>query len=222
MSTLFGFDDKGVIFVSEKLDVQVIDEKPETTEVKAIAKGKKHKQTALEMFKESFIADEAMNLKEYLIKEVVVPMFQDAIVGGVTNALSMLLYGEKSDFHRRSYGRSRFDDGYSRYNYSRGYSYSDRNKRERDEREEKRYGRPRQYDPVECETMSEAKDIIDEMYNLIETKGDCSIADMYDIASLSSTPEENNYGWRNISDVRIKVTRDGSYIIDLPRAICLK
>jgi len=191
-------------------------------DIKPVANAKKAKKTTLQIFKDSFIADEIGDLREYIIKDLVVPMIKDAIVDGIGNSLSMILYGEKSDY-RRGYGSRYYSDrspsGIRRYDYSRGYSYKESRAREEDER---RYAKAQQWEPLECESRQEALDILEQMSDILEEYDSVSIADMYDLGGVSTRPEDNNYGWRSLTSAHIRETRHRTYIIDMPRPICLK
>ena len=191
------------------------DNKPK---IEAVAKGKKHKKSVLGMFKDSFIADEAKDLKEYIIQDVIVPMVKDAIVDGISSSLSMMFYGEK--YEGRRYAGYRRD----RYDYARPYSYRKKKKdRDRDDwrDDDRKYGRPRKFEQVECEYRQEALDILEEANELLDRNGSLSIADLYDLASLSSSPEDNNFGWTTLENVRLVHTKDDTFIIDMPRPRCL-
>lgn len=209
----------------EKVEAEVVNDPKTKERPKKIANAKKAKKSIGKLFKESFIAEEVGDLREYIIKDLIVPMIKDAICDGVVNSLSMILWGEKSDYRRRNYG-SRYSDGRSssgvrRYDYSRGYSYRERD-RDRDRDDEYRYAKAQQWEPLECESRQEALDILEQMADIIETYDCVSIADMYDLGGVSTKPEDNNYGWKNISNAKIRETRYRTYIIDMPRPICLR
>jgi len=190
--------------------------------IKPVAKAKKARKTTFQLFKDSFIADEIGDLREYIIKDLVVPMIKDAIVDGIGNSLSMILYGEKSDYRYRSSRYSsdhRSPSGVRRYDYSRGYSYSSKREREDDDR---RIAKARQWEPLECESRQEALDILEQMSDILEEYDSVSLADMYDLGGVSTKPEDNNYGWRSLTSAHIRETRYRTYIIDLARPICLK
>lgn len=191
-------------------------------DIKPVANAKKAKKTALQIFKDSFIAEEIGDLREYIIRDLVVPMIKDAIVDGIGNSLSLILYGEKNDYRYRGsryYSDTRSSSGIRRYDYSRGYSYKESRARDEDER---RFAKAQQWEPLECESRQEALDILEQMSDILEEYGSVSIADMYDLGGVTTRPEDNNYGWRSLTSAHIRETRHRTYIIDMPRPICLK
>lgn len=183
---------------------------------------KKAKKSAFQLFKESFIAEEIGDLKEYVVKDLIVPMIKDSICDGISNSLSMMLYGEKRDYRRRGYYDGRSSSGVRYYNYStQGYSSSRRDKR--DERDSRRYASPAAFDMAVAENMDDAKDILDELADIYDDYGSVSIAQYHQACRLPTTPEEHNWGWYSLVDVRLKPDRaTGEVLIWMPKAVSLK
>lgn len=203
--------------MAEEKEKEIKSEKDKV--ITPVANGKKKEKKLSTKIKESFIADEALSFKDYLIKDLIVPIIKDAICDGITNGLSMLFYGEPADYRRRDRDRR---DGYRRYNYSGHYTSSRERERDRDRDRDRARHSPYDFELIECETKSEALDILDQMDNILEEYESVSIADMYDLAGVSRTPEDNNFGWTNLSQAKIEKTRDGLYIIQMPRAKNIK
>ncbi len=197
-------------------DKRVVEEKKEEKVIEAVAKGKKREKKFGQKLKESFIAEEALDFKDYLLKDLIVPIIKDAICDGITNGLSMLFYGEQADYRRRS---GRRDSSTRRTDYRSSYNYRD--DRDRDERRRARHS-SYDFELIECETKSEAMDILDNMHAVLDKYGSVSIADMYDLAGISRNPEDNNYGWTNLAQAKIVRESDGIYVINMPRAKSLK
>ena len=211
----------------KKLEKEKIEEEQPKKPEKEI-KGKpckKAKKSAFQLFKESFIADEIGDLKEYIVKDLVVPMIKDSICDGISNTLSMMLYGEKRDYRRSSrydYGRSRSGVRYYDYSSQRYSSSRDRDRRDR-EREERRYASPASFDMAVAQNMEDAKDILEELADIFDTYECVSIAQYHQACELPTTPEEHNWGWYSLVDVRLKEDRaTGEVLIWMPRAVSLK
>ena len=182
---------------------------------------KKAKKSAFQLFKESFIAEEIGDLKEYVVKDVIVPMIKDSICDGISNSLSMMLYGEKRNYRRSSY-YDRSSSGVRYYNYS-SQRYSSKG-RERDERhDDRRYATPASFDMAVARNMDDAKDILDEMADIYDDEGCLSIAQYHQCCELPTTPEEHNWGWYSLVDVKLKEDRStGEVLIWMPKAVSLK
>ena len=156
-----------------------------------------------------FISEDAGQVKSYVIMDVLVPAIKKAISDIVTDGIDMILYGEKSGKGNRSGG------GTTRVSY-RNY-YDDRKGESRD-----RYRDLRErfdYDDLVFESRSQAEQVRDEMFNMIDRYGMVTVADMYDAAGLVAPFTSNKYGWTSLRTSEIVRTRGGDYMIKLPKAM---
>lgn len=189
----------------------------EEKKIEAVAKGHKAKKSGWKRFKESFIAEEAVDFKEYLVKDLIIPTIQDAIYNGIEGGLSMLFYGESGGSRSRRRDRDR--------RHRTSYSYRrDRDRDDDDRRDRRSSHSPYGFEEIECETKSEALEILDGMDDILDAYDQVSIADMYDLAGVTRNPEDNNYGWTMSDKDKFKIvhTRDGMYMLSMPRARVLK
>jgi hypothetical protein len=158
----------------------------------------------------SFLSGDFMDIKEYIMQDVLVPALKNAIEDAITNGISMMLNGGEP--RRRGDRKS----SASRVSYR---SYYDRDDRDRDRgRSSKNTGYS--YDDIILETRGEAEDVINRLDELIDVYGMASVADLYDLVGISGQYTDNKYGWtdvRNATHVRV---RDG-YLLKMPRAIAL-
>lgn len=78
------------------------------------------------------------------------------------------------------------------------------------------------YDDLIFDMRGDAEVTLSRMYELLGTYRAVSIADMFDLAGVTSPNgyTDNKYGWTDLSEARV-VRVNGGYIIDLPRAIQL-
>ena len=156
-----------------------------------------------------FISEDAGQVKSYVIMDVLVPAIKKAISDIVTDGVDMILYGEKSGKGNRAGG------GTTRVSY-RNY-YDDRKGDSRD-----RYRDLRErfdYDDLVFESRSQAEQVRDEMFNMIDRYGMVTVADMYDAAGLVAPFTSYKYGWTSLRTSEIVRTRGGDYMIKLPKAM---
>lgn len=218
----------------KEFDVKVIDETekstPATGRVKRepVARAKKKAASVFDVFKDAFIMEGEEPFAHFLAKEIAYGL-KDAIVEIVNSGMTNAFYGDRYDGGR--YRRDRYYDDrrYTRYDYSRRYSYDRRDDRRRrddddDYRDGRRRANPKKFEAIECDTKGEAMDILKEMSNILDECDVVSVADMNDLAGVSTTPEENNFGWdrQAFSEVHLTKTRYNTYIIDLPSPIPIK
>ena len=170
--------------------------------VKPIAKATTKKKNKLA---ETFISEDASNIKSYILMDVLVPAIKKAVIDIVTDGISMLFYGDTSHENRRS------STSASYISYNR---YSDRDRRD----DRTSYGRSRySYDDIILQSRGEAEEVLDRMSEMIDTYGIVSVADMYDLVGIATNYTDNKYGWTNLRNAEpIRVSN--GYMLKLPKA----
>lgn len=167
---------------------------------------KTKKKGELQKFTDIFVSEDASNVKSYILLDVLVPAAKKAISDIVTNGIDMILYGETR--HSKSSGASKVS--YRSY-------YDKANDRSRDRSVNRRNAYD--YDDVILDTYGEADEVLDRMCELIETYGDVSVADLYELVGITDNNYMNHkYGWTDLRSAKPVRVRDG-YILKLPRAM---
>ena len=152
-----------------------------------------------------FISEDAANVKSYIVMDVLVPAVKKAISDIVRDGIDMILYGES---------RGRKNSSASGYVSYRDYSRSDDRDRFRDSRSRSSYA----HDDIVLDSRGEAEEVLTRMDELIDTYGNVSVADLYDLVGKSSEYTDNKYGWTNIRNAEPIRVRDG-YMLKLPKAL---
>lgn len=152
-----------------------------------------------------FISEDAANVKSYIVMDVLVPAVKKAISDIVRDGIDMILYGES---------RGRKSSSVSGYVSYRDYSRSDDRDRFRDSRSRSSYA----HDDIILDSRGEAEEVLTRMDELIDTYGNVSVADLYDLVGKSSEYTDNKYGWTNIRNAEPIRVRDG-YMLKLPKAL---
>ena len=149
------------------------------------------KKSELRKFVDNFITDDLNSVKDYWVKDVLVPNIADTIEDLVVGGVRTLLRGVSGRRDRRD-GRS-YSGSPSFVNYSR---YSDR----RDDRSNRNDSARRGYDQgsVVVNSRADAEAVIEQMDGIMDTYGMVSVADLYDLVGMTSNYTDNNYGWTNI------------------------
>lgn len=187
--------------------------------VEAVITGaaKTRKKGEMQKFADVFIAEDANNIKSYILMEVIVPAVKKAIsdivttgMDIVTTGIDMILYGEA--------GRSKKNGTASKVSY-RNY-YDQGTDRVRAGSVGNRRNTP-DYDDILFDTRGDAEAVLDAMNDIISQYGTVSVSDFYDLARVPNDNfTMNRYGWTNIGGATAVRVRDG-YILKLPRAIPL-
>ena len=177
---------------------------PEKRAVGKVVTGsaKTKKKGEMQKFADVFISEDVSNVKSYIFLEVIVPAIKKAISDVVTNGVDMILYGES--------GRSKKNSTTSKVSYGKYYNSS----------QEPRRTQPKtgfDYDDIIFKTRGDADAVLDAMNEIISQYEVVSVADLYDLADVSTDNfNANKYGWTDISGCKAVRVREG-YILKLPK-----
>lgn len=179
----------------------------EKQRVEKIVSGKVRtkKKSELRKLTDIFVPEDVDDIKSYIFMDVIIPAIKKIVLDIVETSL----YGAT--------GRTRKNSGASKVSYQR---YYDRQNDARD-RSSVRTRSGYSYNDVIFDSYGEADDVLTRMDELIDTYGLVRVADLYDMAGITGNYTDNNYGWTNIRSANIVRTRDGGYMIKLPKALPL-
>jgi hypothetical protein len=164
------------------------------------------KKSEVRKLADVFVADDIGNVKDYIVKELLVPTIKNTISNIVRDGIDMLLFGSPR-----------------RDNKPRGaIGHVDYTKYSRDEPRSVNTSRPAAYrhEDIVVDTRGEAEDVITQMEAVIDTYGSVSVGDLYDLVGISGNYTDHKYGWTNLHNAQPVRVRDG-YMISLPKAIPL-
>ena len=174
---------------------------------KVVTNPVKVKKNELRKVADALVPGDVTNIKSYIFMDVLVPAFKKLVADIITNSVDMLFYGET--------GRSRTSTNASRVSYR---SYYDQ--RDDDRRYSRSTARMRSsYDDVSFKTRGEAEEVLSQMEAMLDRYKLVRVADLYDMAGITHDYTDNDYGWTNLRSADIVRTRDGWYMIRLPRAV---
>lgn len=171
----------------------------------------KTKKNEMRKLADVFISEDVKNVKEYVFMDVLIPAVKKAIVDIVTDGVNMIFYGGSAP-------RSNSGSRANKVSYNRYYDNRDDGRRQNDaHRTLSGYS----YDDITLETRAEAEEVLSRMSELIDTYGEVSVADLYDLVGVTGEYTDNRYGWTSINRAQVERTRDGRYLIALPKALPL-
>lgn len=180
---------------------------PAEKRVEKVVRGKvKTKKNEVRKLTNVFVAEDAHNVKDYVVNDLVIPTIKNLFVDLVQNSVEMLILGSK----RGSSGRRSSVDTVSYRDYG-SYSRNDRH-----------YAAPRtrsqfDYDDIVFETSGDAHAVLDQMQFILDKYKIVRVADLYDMCELTAPYTAHDYGWTSLSRARVVSVR-GGYIIEMPRA----
>lgn len=157
-------------------------------------------------FSETFLKEDLGEVRDWLIFDMIIPGLKNAAL----DMLSMVFFGETRS---RDYRRDRDD---RRTNYRSYYKSSN----SRDSRSSRRDSRRDHDDRVDIRDIvlryrDDAERVVDEMAERIRKNDSVSVADLLDLIGETSKYTDNDYGWKDERDIRIRRVSSG-YLIDVP------
>lgn len=171
-------------------------------------------------FLDNFISEDVANVKDYLVRDIVIPTIKDTIWAAITNSVEMVLFGGTGRARRSGSTLSSRRPSSDYVSYS-SYSSDRRDNRSyRDRREEEEQNRNR-FDPEDIvfKYVDDAEAVLDQMAEVIEAYGKVTVNDLYDM--VDRTPPAytaTRYGWTYLDgNCKPQRVRDG-YILKLPKA----
>lgn len=167
---------------------------------------KTKKKSDIRKAADSFISEDAKNIKSYIVMDVLLPAAKKALCDIVTDGINMLLWGKtgaRSSSHGPQVDKVSWVD------------YSGRSKRPAEQPQSRtRFD----FDEIVFARRAEAEAVLDQMVEVIGKYGYVTVADMYDMADLTQPFTSNKYGWLSLASAEVIPTRTGGYVIRLPRA----
>ena len=168
---------------------------------------KTKKKSEIQKLGSIFISEDVNNVKDYILMDVLVPSIKNAIYELVTGSLDMIFFNGQGRLTKKSQS--------STVSYSRYYDQ----KRDADRGcSGTRPATGYDYNDIILETRGEAEDVLDRMSELIDTYGQVTVADLYDLVGITGNYTDNKYGWVNIRNAEPIRVRNG-YLLKLPKAI---
>lgn len=214
MAEIPDFKPNTKVYKESQNEKQMTERKKVNKVISGTAKVKK--KSDFRKFVDNFITDDLNSVRDYWIKDVIIPNVVDTIEDIVVGGIRTLLRGESGRRDSREH-RTYYSGSPSYINYSR---FSDR----RDDRSRRTEQPTRGYDQgsVVVNSRADAEAVIEQMDGIMETYGMVRVADLYDLVGMSAKYTDNNYGWTNIRNAEPVRLRDGGWEIRMPKAIPLK
>ena len=169
------------------------------------------KKNDLQKVAGALFSQDKVELKDYVLYDVIVPLLKDGLYKIGNSALGMILYGGASK-GKTTLNGTKFSYGGTDYNgvsKNKPLSYSSNTGR-----------RIYEYDDIEFTSRSDAELVLMQLDELIDHFNIVRIADLYEAAGV--TPEDwtvTDYGWDDITSARIDRKMNGKFVIRMPKPI---
>lgn len=190
----------------------------------------RRKQSIWKSVGDKFISEDAEYVGSSILDDILIPALRDLINDILHGAIDMT-FGGGGNYRSGSYGRR--GRGRSRISYDRMYDdrrYSGRRRDMDDDDYEDRRSRRRLpdcsefvFDPRDFDKPSDAKcaaeDLLDDMADRIEEYGEVDMAWFLDQVGedVKGMWHAEDWGWKNLSGVRVRGSNRSGWYIDLPK-----
>lgn len=165
------------------------------------------KKSELRRFADIFVSEDAGDVKDYLIWDILVPSIRRGLHDMITSVADMV-FGKG-----RTAGSA--TSGASRVNYR---AYYEPETRSRPGQTVARTGYA--FDDIVVDSRGEAETVLQQMDDLIANYGLVSVADLYDLVGINGSYTDNRYGWTNIASAKVVRVPTG-YMLKLPKVMPL-
>lgn len=165
------------------------------------------KKSELRRFADIFVSEDAGDVKDYLIWDILVPSIRQGLHDMITSVADMV-FGKG-----RTTGST--TSGASRVNYR---AYYEPETRSRPGQTVARTGYA--FDDIVVDSRGEAETVLQQMDDLIANYGLVSVADLYDLVGINGSYTDNRYGWTNIASAKVIRVPTG-YMLKLPKVMPL-
>lgn len=190
-------------------DEEEVNESP-PDKVKAVANGVREKKGPLKRLKESIFAAGPKEVKESIIKDVVLPSLKDFFADTLYTIVDVAIYGRGGGrVTRGRKGRGRSSGGVIDYNKE------STRKRDRD-RDSGRRSTGYSLDNIFFPTREEADQVFDALVEELDDKGEVSVYYFYELAGITAAYTDQAWGWTSLEGTGYVRNEDG-YALALPK-----
>lgn len=171
---------------------EINEEKKEITQV---ATGHVKEKGLGEKVAGSLLSEDTRNVKNYIIWDVLIPGIKNAIADMVVGGIEMALFGStKSRKPSSSYRGGETHVSYRNY-------YRDDDRSSYSSRMDLRNRSSRNScNDIVLDNRGDVEEVIMSMEELVHKYGEASVSDLYSLVGISSSFQDNKWGWRDTRD----------------------
>lgn len=165
---------------------------------------KTQKKSGLQKIADSFIAEDAGRVGEYVTTDILIPSLKKLALDLIKNTADILFNGYS--------GSSRSNIPASKVSYG-SYFRPDERAGFRQHTTRTTYS----YDNIILENRGDAEMVLAQMDEIISKYGCARVLDLYELVGMTGSYTDQNYGWYDLRTASVLRVQDG-YLLKLPRA----
>jgi hypothetical protein len=158
-------------------------------------------------FGQSMVADDASNVGDYILTDVVIPATKNLIVDMVSQSIERVLFGTSKGRIRRSPLGMSLKDQVNYNSLSR-----DREPRRLMSRESRA---KHDFNEIVLENRTEAIEVVEALIDRIRRYGAVTVADLYDFVGTTGSFADQRWGWTDLATADVRQV-PGGFLLDLP------
>lgn len=199
---------------SAKAPTEDVTTEPKNIDAVVTGEVTRRKKPLGKRFAETFIGGDINTVASYVVLQVLIPAAKDMMSDAVSQGIDRMLYGESRSPRSRS-GASGGTNGYVSYNrMAQGAAKARSGLDEFRSRPERRNAHD--FDEIILATRAEADEVIERMFDLVNSYQQATVADLLQLVGVSSNHVDHKWGWTDMRGAGITKIRNG-YLLDLPR-----
>jgi hypothetical protein len=166
-------------------------------------------------FKDVFFGGDFRLAMRYVATDVLLPAFRNLIVDSVTKGAERVVFGEASGYRRRPTGYGPITRVQYNNPIMQQRPLDPRDRAYLPDQPRLQRANRHHFNDVILISREEAELVVERMIDIIDKYDTASLADLYILLGLNSSPIDNKWGWRYLNNVEIRQVRDG-FLIELP------
>lgn len=193
---------------------------PEAKKIEKVTTGSiaRRKQPLGKRFAAVFVGGDAKNVWNYIAFDILVPAAKDMLSDAVSSGIDQMLFGGEQRWggpSRRRGGNKTGPLGSMSYGGRSGpINYQSQ---ARQAPQMSRGARAsHNFDEIVLESRADAEQVIDRMFDLLNTYEVVTVAEMYELVGATSHFTDAKWGWTELPGAGVSRTR-GGFVLNLPR-----
>jgi hypothetical protein len=193
---------------------------PEAKKIEKITTGDivRRKKPIGKRFTDVFVGGDAKSVWQYIAYDILVPAAKDMLSDAVSSGIDQMLFGgdQRWGSSRRRSRPGNGPLGTMNYGGKSGPINYGGGQRGGPQQMSRRGRAQHNFDEIVLETRAEAEEVLDKMYNLLETYEQVTVAEFYELVGTTSHFTDNKWGWDSLQGSGVQRVR-GGYLLNLPK-----
>jgi hypothetical protein len=195
-------------------------ERPEKGKIEKVVEGEVifRKKTLGKRFRDFFIAEDGVTVRQYVIEDIVRPALRDLLFDAALGGLERTFYRDGRPVGRglrgRGIGGLGLPGGGIRYDLaSRGPAGRGDDPRPQLSR---RARATHDFEQIIMPSRADAEAVLTGLFDILEQYNEVKVLDLYELIGYSSNFTDDRYGWTDLRGSSVHRTRQGGYVLELP------